>query len=184
MTDPEHIDKTLETLKPKSNRGGARPGAGHPKGKKTLRVVEREAVLRAFRDRVARNADKLLNAQMSLAIGTQMLFVIHTDSKGKRRKPEMVTNVDTISRFLDENEGVDGTMKMGEYAKDSKVEDYFFLTTMPPNNQALESLLNRTFGKANESLDITSGGEKIQPNILEVINGVYGSRPEDDTKSE
>lgn len=154
----EHIS---ETMKPKSSRGGARPGAGHPKGKKTQRVIEREAVLRAFRDRVARNADKLLNAQMSLATGTQMLFVVHTDSKGSRRKPEMVTDVDVITRFLDENEGMDGTMKVGSHAEDSKVEDYFFLTTMPPNNQALESLLNRTFGKPQESIDLTSDGEKI-----------------------
>ncbi len=151
----------LENLKDIQKHGGARQGAGRPSHSKNPQTVEREEAMRQFRERVAKNTDKLFNAQLSLATGTQMLFVIHTDSKGNRRKPEMVTDQDTISRFLDENEGVDGSMKMGNYAEGSKVDDYFFLTTTPPNNQAIESLLNRTYGKATENVDITSDGEKL-----------------------
>jgi hypothetical protein len=169
----------IESLKPKSKKGGARPGAGHPKGVKTNRVIEREAALRLFRDRVAKHTDSLLNAQLSLAKGTQMLFVIHTDSKGKRGKPEMITDVETITRFLDENEGNDGTLDM-HYAEGSKAEDYFFMTTAAPSNQALESLLNRTYGKPQESVDITSGGEKLEGVITGYVIPSSQSKPTQD----
>jgi len=153
-------------LEPQTKNGGARPGAGRPKGTKNPATIEKEKAAEMFRERVAKNVNKLFNAQMSIATGTQMLFVVHTDSKGKRRKPEMITDVETISRFLDENEGVDGSMKVANYADGSECDDYFFMTTMTPNNQALEGLLNRAFGRAKESLDVTSDGDKLEPIVI------------------
>jgi hypothetical protein len=35
------------------------------------------------------------------------------------------------------------------------------MSTKPANNQALEGLLNRAFGRAKESLDVTTGGDKL-----------------------
>lgn len=144
----------LDNLKPKSSHGGHRPNAGRPKGAKNPETIEREAAAMIFKERVAKNADKLFNAQLSLATGTQMLFMIKTDSKGNRRKPELVTDVGTISRFLDENEGISGTLENDN-------TEYFFMTTSQPNNQALEGLLNRSFGKAEDKLDITTAGESL-----------------------
>ncbi|MEV7572630.1 hypothetical protein AB0P28_05945 [Pseudarthrobacter sp. NPDC089323] len=43
----------------------------------------------AFEDRVAANADRLFNYQMTIARGASYLFRIHTDSDGKRSKPEL-----------------------------------------------------------------------------------------------
>jgi hypothetical protein len=179
-TQPEHIKATIDKLdsKPIKGRGGPRPGSGRPKGKKSPATLTREEALRQFRERVAKNTSKLLNAQMTLAMGTQMLFVIHTDSKGTRRKPEMITDTETISRFLDENEGVDGVMS-NKHAEGSKAEDYYFMTTALPNNQALESLLNRTYGKAQENIDLTSQGEKLKGAIV----GYVLPRPTDNEEA-
>lgn len=161
----------FESLKEiqQNTHGGARKGAGRKLHSKNPATIEREEAARQFKGRVAKNVHKLFNAQFSLATGTQMLFVIHTDSKGQRRKPEMVTDVEIISRFLDENEGQDGDMDMG-YSDGSKASDYFFLTTAPPNNQALEGLLNRSFGKADQNIDLTTGGEKLNVALVEFVN--------------
>lgn len=45
-------------------------------------------------------------------------------------------------------------------------------------------ITDRTEGRAKQSVDVTSDGERIMPNILEVIDGVYGVRKADGGKSE
>ena len=148
----------------KKKKGGAMPGAGRPKGRLNQSTLEAMAVKREYQDKIRRNADKLFTAQMSLASGVQMLFVIHTDSKGVRRKPEMITDPDLIARFLEENEGVDGVLKSDQENRDpkSKVEDYYFLTTKIPDSRTISDMLDRAFGKADATLDVTSGGEAIK----------------------
>ena len=59
-------------------------------------------------------------------------------------------------------------------------------------NGALANKFNPTISKLllsskhgyveKHEADITSGGEKIETNIVGVIDGVYGSRPKDDTE--
>lgn len=150
MAELEHISDITEKLKHKSNLGGARPGAGRPKGSKDLQTIEREEAARQFRERVAKNTHKLFNAQLDLAVGEKYLMVIHTNGKGSRAKREtsIVTDLELIKKYLDEElEDTD--------------DDYYFMTTKPANNQALEGMLNRTFGKAPETIDVTSNGETI-----------------------
>lgn len=142
LDNKKEISKTTS----ESKWGGKRPGAGRKEGSKNKTTREQLEVKRAFVERVNRHADKLFNAQLSVATGTQMLFMIKTDSKGNRRKPEIVTDIGIISRFLDENEGVDGTL-------DDDTE-YYFMTTARPDNQAIESMLNRSFGKATEKVEL------------------------------
>ena len=71
--------------------GGKREGAGRKPGALNKKTLEAMEVKKAYLDKVRRNADQLFNAQFSVAKGNQMLFVIKTDSKGNRRKPEIVT---------------------------------------------------------------------------------------------
>ena len=148
-----------------TEHGGARPGAGRPKGSMSAATKKAMKVKAQYEARARKHADRLLSAQLSVATGVQMLFVIHTDSKGVRRKPEMITDPATISRFLDENEGVDGTLKSDTDKKDpeskSKVEDYYFMTTKVPDVRAINDILDRIFAKAPQSLDITTGGDKL-----------------------
>lgn len=143
-------------------KGGAQPGAGRPKGRVNQSTLDAMAVKKKYQERIRKNADRLFNAQFSLATGTQMLFVIHTDSKGRRGKPELVTDPDLISRFLDENEGEDGSMKVTDYADGSECDDYFFITTKLPDSRTISDMLDRAMGKAESNLDITSNGKTIQ----------------------
>jgi len=76
-----------------------------------------------------------------------MLYKIHTDSKGMKSKPELVTSQKEIEDYL-----------AGETDANS---DYYFITTERPDNRALDSLFDRTFGKAQQYVDHTSGGEKL-----------------------
>ena len=44
-----------------AQKGGKRPGAGRKKGTKLPKTLERDAVLRAVRERIMKNADLLLD---------------------------------------------------------------------------------------------------------------------------
>ncbi len=146
-----------EKLKNKSNLGGARPGAGRKKGGMNKATLERMQVEKEFKQRVLKNADRLFDAQFSLAQGLSYLFVIRTetDKKGNNHKlkPELITNPIIIKEFLD-----------GEY-EDSE-DEYYFITTKTPENKAIDSLLDRTFGKAQQNVDLTSQGDKLNGVIV------------------
>lgn len=144
---PEAVGEVVRRKK-----GGPQPGSGRPKGKLNKSTLKAMAVKRKYLERVRKSADRLFNAQISLATGTQLLFVIHTDSKGRRGKPELVTDVDIISRFLDENEGKDGSMKIADYADGSQCDDYFFITTKLPDSKTITDMLDRALGKPDQKL--------------------------------
>jgi hypothetical protein len=129
----------------KGKNGGARPGAGRPKHSKNPATITREEALRQFRDKVAKAADQLFITQFNLARGEQFLFHKKTTGKGDKRKTEtvIVTDVETIKDYITGN-------------IDNDSENYYFISTKPANNQALDSLLNRTFGTAQQSIDLTS----------------------------
>lgn len=158
MAEPEQAGdlaaQKLDSLKnnqENKQHGGKREGAGrkaHSKNKKTL---EREKVLEAFRERVGRHADRLFNAQANLATGETYLFVVITE-KGKggkeTRHTEMVTDPETIKAYLDE------TLDVGD-------DEYYYISTKPANNMAIDSLLNRAFGTPNKNIDVKSNGQTI-----------------------
>lgn len=149
-------DMQIEPKKSKSKKGGAMPGSGRPKGRLNKTTLEAMEVKREYLDKVRRNADQLFNAQFSVAKGTQMLFVIKTDSKGNRRKPEIVTDPEIISNFLEENEGMDGSLGSDD-------SEYFFLTTRSPDSRTISDMLDRAIGKPEQQLDLTTKGESINP---------------------
>lgn len=134
----------------KINKGGAVPGAGRKPGQKSAATIERDEALRQFRERVAGNVHKLFNAQMDKAIGEKYLMCVRTIGKGAkaRRETIIVEDVEIIKAYLDD------TLDTGD-------DKYYFMTTKPADNHALDSLLNRAFGKPQESIDLTSKGDKI-----------------------
>lgn len=143
--------ESLKEIQEQKQWGGARPGAGRKAHSKNKETIEREEAARQFKERVAKNVDRLFNAQLDLALGEKYLMVIHTTGTGqnKKRTTEIVTDVETIKEYLDDNlENTD--------------TEYYFMSTKPANNMALDSLLNRSFGKAEEKLDVTSGGEPVK----------------------
>jgi len=153
-----------EIPKNKSKLGGARPGAGRPKGGKNAATLEKERVFAEMRCRIAKSTDKLLNAQMNLAEGCQYLYVIKTitDSNGKKTKqrPEIVERQSIIEKFL-----------AGEL--DQMDDEYYYLTTEKPDNKALDSLFDRTFGKAQQNIDVKSNGKVLATVDLDKLLEVY-----------
>ena len=146
-----------ENPKNKSTLGGARPGAGRKKGGMNKATLERMEVEKELKQRVLRHAQRLYDAQFSLAQGLSFLFVIRTetDKKGNKRKlrPEQITSPTIIEAYLN-----------GEYEEDD--DEYYFITSKAPDNKAIDSLLDRTFGKAQQSVDVTSQGDKLGVIVL------------------
>lgn len=120
--------------------GGRKPGV----------VSEEKNILntqkKIMQQRIAKNVDKLINAQMNLALGQTMLFVQvkERDSKGKviRVYHERVESQETIKEYLDDENALNDD------------EHYYYITTKPANNQALANLLDRAFGKPKENIEL------------------------------
>lgn len=142
-----------------ATRGGKRPGAGRQYGSKNKATLEKKAVQEAFNQRVMLKADALFNAQFSLAVGASKVFRIDEEGEGKNKKQvhTLVTNEDEIKALLDEHEG--GAGEVGG--------SYYYITTSPPDNKAIDSLLNRALGRPKETHEhIGEGGGAV---VLRVV---------------
>ncbi len=142
-------------------RGGYRPGGGRPKGRKDDRTLQKEAVLKAFRDKVMADADVLYVAQRTLAKGLTYLYKIEkemfTGPKGgvsyKAKPPKLVTSQWEIEAYLSDKIR-DVPLEKGPEAT------YYYLTTEKPSGQAIDSLLDRTFGKSVQAIELGGPGGK------------------------
>lgn len=132
---------------------------GRPKGKKSAATLEREAVLAAFRQRVMGVADLLLDSQLALARGTTYLYKIEKQwvptGKGKDKgyyrklRPKLVESQWEIEQYLE------GVVENGDVDDDrDPAAAYYFLTTKAPDNDAIDSMMDRTFGKATQVIDL------------------------------
>ena len=154
-------------------RAGTIHKGGRPKGSKSPRTIERDEYLNAIKDRGAKMAQQLLGSQALIAHGTHTLMRIdetttyrdtgRMDKKGNpvknkytTREFKVVTNPEEIEKVLNEFEDVDGAGVVDE--------KYYFVTHKEPQNQAIDSILNRTFGRPTESIEI--GNKDNQPFIL------------------
>ncbi len=134
-----------------SQWGGRRKGAGHPKGKKTAHVLEREAILGAYRQRVCAQAQRLLDAELTVALGCTFLYRKPKEApKGKERKVERVTDAETIEKFLN-----------GELEGD---KDFYFITTEKPDPLTIRGMFDRTFDRPAQRMELTGeGGASLIP---------------------
>jgi hypothetical protein len=140
---------------------------GRPKGSKSKATLKREAVIAAFRDRVMSVADQLLDAQLSLSKGQTFLYKIEKEKvigpKGgvsyKNKKPVLVTNQEEIERYLER------LVDEGDMDDENDPGDaYYYITTKEPNNMAIDSMLDRTFGKPVNAIELTGkDGERLLP---------------------
>jgi hypothetical protein len=119
MAAPAHIARE------NGKKGGRRKGS---KNKKTL---EKQAALAAFQKRVREAIDPLFEAQMTTAVGCTYLYYVSPN----RREPQIVKDPRKIALYLK------GELK-------PRKGEYYFITTERPDNKAIDSLLDRTFGKA------------------------------------
>ena len=138
------MEATFERLEKK--HGGARKGAGMPKGKKTRKTVEKEMAIARIRERVFSATDVIIDGQLTNARGISYLYRIDKDAKGKNLKPELVTSQYEIERYLS-----------GKADKDS----YYYITTEKPETPAARELWDRALGKAPQAITGLDGGALI-----------------------
>lgn len=142
------------------SRGGKRPNAGRKKGSKDQSTIEKERVLAEYRNKIMKHADILFRNQMHLAQGVSYLYKW---VKGKQ-KPVLVEDPKEIEQYV--------LTEMGKtIKKDDKIDKdatYYFISTERPDNRAIDSMLDRTFGKASQSMDLTSKGKQIKGVAIDV----------------
>lgn len=151
--------QTLEKLKPQSGKwGGARSGAGRAKGGKNPDTLHKEKVYAEVRQRIMRNANKLINAQMAKAVGSIQIFeVVETETNGKTLTEHiLVTSPDVIKQVLDEGQGVNCSVNGA----------FYIVTEIAPENRAIDSMLDRTFGKATQTVEITVDTEPLIAHVV------------------
>lgn len=127
-------------MKKQSIKGGKRPGAGRKKGSVSQKTLDKLAVIREYKNRVAHHANQLFDAQFSNAIGNTYVYeVIEHRTKDKTWKEHvLVTSQQQIKAVLDAHHGDSGTVD----------NQYFIVTTEKPDNRAIDAMLDRAFGKA------------------------------------
>lgn len=159
--------KLIEKLKspPKNpNKGGARPGAGRKKGGKNKDTLAKEVIYAQYRQRVMKAADKLFNAQFSLAQGVQYVYRIDEQEIGNgntKKTHVLVTDPEEIKELLDEHEGGDGEVNGA----------YYYITAKDPDTRAIDSMLDRTFGKAIQGVEMSGkNGEDLPSTIINLNN--------------
>lgn len=117
-----------------AKRGGFRPNAGRPQGAKNKLTKDAKVREKGIKERILKNVDDLVNSQLALARGISFLYEIKMRNVAGRRKPEhiLVKDPKRIKQFLD------GDLE-GEY---------YYISQKAPDNRAIDSLLDRAFGKA------------------------------------
>ncbi len=160
----------------KGQLGGKRKGAGRPKGLKNKKTVEENIIKDEMKQRVLKSADHLVSAQMNLATGVSYLMCVTYVGTGKNRKKnvEIVENKNTIADYFA------GELDM------SLGEEYYYITSQKPENKAIDSLFDRTFGKAQQSIDHTTKGESLnvsseaKSSMADRLKGMFTSDEDDD----
>lgn len=114
-------------------------GRGRPPGKlnEATRIMQRERA--AFNLTASRMAKKLLRAQAVIALGTHHIVVRSVDAEGKVHI-EIVRDEKRQEKLIEE----------GAYGK-----DYLILEGTPGDFRAVDSILNRAWGKPTENIDLS-----------------------------
>lgn len=119
----------------------------------------------AFNLRVMKHADRLLNAQLGLAVGEQVLMVKVTKRGPKGgitgTEYEQVRDETLIKEFLDDSDGHPTSL--------GREDEWYYLSTKPANNMAIDSLLNRALGKVPDKLEVTGRFFSEEKLTIEVV---------------
>lgn len=113
-------------------RGGKRPNAGAKKGSKHAATLSKEAAREALRQRVLRDMEPMVAAQIAHAQGISH-FMLRDPKTGKF---ERITELDQIQQALN--------------ADDAKEGSSYYIWTKDPSVQAFTDLMNRALDKPKE----------------------------------
>lgn len=155
--------------------GGAREGAGRPKGSRNAETIEKRGVERIIQKRRLRVADRLFNAQFRAAEGVHFVYRIDRIPVGKgfREEHVLVTSPEEIKMFLD---------SQLPNAEAGETDGYYYITTEKPDVKALIDMADRTFGKPvqrtaitdteGDDLDLGIDLERLDANQLDQLAGM------------
>lgn len=127
-------------------RGGARPGAGRPKGSKGPAVRERAAAKAYLSQRVREEIDQLATAQLELAKGAFVMF-------GKRGTEwERLSDPDVMLKCLQSG------------------DEFYRIMSVRPDHAAIKDIFDREFGKPMERHEL--GGVDGGPVLVKFVDVV------------
>jgi hypothetical protein len=145
-----------------ANHGGSRSGAGRKPGsqnEKTLIIAKEHEALQQF---ILQNVQPLFLAQLALAKGISHVYRVSTGPRGGRTDPELVTKPDELHEAIQAIHagGGYGDVEEDEGGADGEAitHRYYFVTTKSPDNKAIDSLLDRAFGKSVQRIAGHDGG--------------------------
>ena len=115
--------------------GGKRPGAGKPKGYKHQTTLEREEARKRLRERVIAEMEPLLSAQIANAKGISHFFLRDPRTKQFMR--------------IEDPAKIQAALNRGEQGS------FYWIFTKDPSIQAFTDLMNRTFDKPKEHVELT-----------------------------
>jgi len=174
-------DKTKENQnKPKKGPGWSgivnhsRKGGLNRAGTKNKTTIAREQVLEHLKQTISDRAKKLIDIQTILANGGIKVFKIEyyyemvgKTSVKKAKKPELVVTDDEIANALD--------FEFGDGDSPSDDQAFYFVITKDPDNQAINSLLDRAFGKATEFKKVGLDIGDVDEETKELARQAWGS---------
>jgi len=117
--------------------GGARPGAGKPRGRKWASTITKEAAREVLRTQVIQQLEPLVQAQIDNAMGIR-----HTFLRDEQGRFVQLTDPKQIEIAL--NSGDEGK--------------YYWTYTKDPSIQAFTDLMNRALGKPVEAVQVEQQG--------------------------
>jgi hypothetical protein len=145
-----------------ANHGGSRDGAGRKPGSKNEKTLVIAKEHEALQQMVLQNVRPLFDAQLSLAKGISHVYRVSVGPRGGRTDPELVTSQDELHDAI---QAIHAGGGYGDIAEDEGGEEgqsithrYYFVTTKAPDNKAIDSLLDRAFGKSVQRIAGHDGG--------------------------
>lgn len=152
----------------KGGNGGVRVGAGRPLGRRANHTITAQQAKARFIERVNKHVDDLFDAQLDLAKGEKVLMVKITerDDDGKIRKiyHEVVSDPLIIQQYMNNEDGYNA-----EFENINSDEEYYYITVKPSNNQAIQGMLDRAFGRAPEKIEVEGGFFKVDQLNIQII---------------
>ncbi len=145
---------------PKTQDKALRKALGSPligKHGKRKSTLVKEELFRDSQNKIVERTLDLMERQYKLAIGDVRVFVIRSRWEGKggnrklvKGKAEKITDEEKITEAIDYESGI----RTGK--EDLNVElKHYFVMVKEPNLKAIESLLNRTYGKPTENKNLS-----------------------------
>lgn len=141
-----------ENVKKSPNLGGKRPGSGRKKGGMNLLTKKKMIAAQLMQERILNRLNPVLNSQFYLAEGLVYVYRIDETGQGSKKRKEhvLVTDPEEIRRSLDDIDGTSGESN----------GSYYYVTARPPDNKAIDSLLDRVFGKARQNVGLDGGEDE------------------------